>query len=136
MQAVRFCPDEWMMALSINLHDEKGREMIEALQWKLGRELLGLGLVIIIEWGTWGQGERDALRLQAQALGAAVELHYLTGPVDVLFDRIRRRDREEPPIEREVLLKWSEAFQAPDHGEMARYDKVVLVEIEASMSSG
>jgi hypothetical protein len=42
--AVRFCPDEWMDALSLNLHDEERRGKIEALQWKLARELLALGL--------------------------------------------------------------------------------------------
>jgi predicted kinase len=125
LRAVRLCPDEWMAALSIDLSDENKRDKIEALQWRLGQELLALGLVVIIEWGTWGRAERDALRLKARALGAAVELHYLTAPLEVLFDRIQRRVGEGPPIERESLVEWSEKFQAPDHEEMALYDKVV-----------
>ena len=51
--AVRFSPDEWIDALSLNLYDEEQRGKIEALQWKIGQELLARGLIVIIEWGTW-----------------------------------------------------------------------------------
>ena len=77
LPAVRFSPDEWMDALSLNLYDEEIRGKIEALQWKLSQQLLALGLTVIIEWGTWGRTERDTLRLGARALGAAVELHHV-----------------------------------------------------------
>src|SRR5262249_59348629 len=63
--AVRFSPDEWLDALSLDVYDEERREKIEALQWKLGQQLLALGLTVIIEWGTWGRSERDALWLGA-----------------------------------------------------------------------
>jgi predicted kinase len=122
LSAVRLAPDEWMDALSINLHDEESRAKIEALQWKLGQELLKLGLVVIIEWGTWGRSERDALRLGARDLGALVELHYVSAPSDVLFERIHRRGRENPPIAREALSQWLETFQAPTNEEMALFD--------------
>src|SRR5690348_1028129 len=86
LHGVRFCPDEWMDALAVDLWDEKMRARIEPLQWELGQELLALGVSVIIEWGTWGRSERDALRLRARELGAAVELHYVSASVDVLFD--------------------------------------------------
>jgi len=38
--AIRFSPDEWMDALSLDLYDEKWRTKVEALQWKFGQELL------------------------------------------------------------------------------------------------
>jgi predicted kinase len=101
--AVRFCADEWMDALSLNIYDEETRGKIEALQWKFAQELLALGLTVIIEWGTWGRAERDVLRLGARGLGAAVELHYLSAPVDVLFERIQRRGLEKPSITRRTL---------------------------------
>ena len=126
LRAVRFCPDEWMDALSIDLYDEERRAKIEALQWKIARELLALGLTVIIEWGTWGRSERDALRLGARALGAAVELHYLSAPVDVLFDRIQRRGLEKPPIERDDLCRWFDKFQEPTPEEMALFDKSLI----------
>ena len=127
--AVRFCPDEWMDALSLNLWDEEKRGRIETLQWKLGQELLARGLTVIIEWGTWGRAERDALRLGARALGAAVELHYLCEPLDVLFERIQRRGLEKPPIERATMSRWLEMFQEPTAEEMALFDKPLLADL-------
>jgi predicted kinase len=122
LRAVRFCPDEWMDALNIDIYDEAARGRVEALQWKLAQELLALGQSVIIEWGTWGRSERDTLRLGARALGAAVELHFLDAPIDVIFKRIQERNREQPPIYREDLLKWTEIFERPSAEEMALFD--------------
>jgi predicted kinase len=129
LRAVRFSPDEWMDALSIDIYDEERRGKIEALQWKFGQELLALGLTVIIEWGTWGRSERDALRLGARSLGAAVELHYLSVPRDVLLERIQRRGLETPPIERDALNRWVEIFQEPTPEEMALFDKPLLTDL-------
>jgi predicted kinase len=123
LSAIRLCPDEWMDALAIDLYDEDKRARIEALQWALGQELLRQGLTIIIEWGTWAQSEREALRNGARALGAAVELHYLVAPVDVLFARIQRRGQETPPIERADLAHWFTLFQVPTSDELALFDE-------------
>jgi len=131
LRAVRFAPDEWMDALALNLYDEERRGKIEALQWKLGQELLARGLIVIIEWGTWGRSERDTLRLGARALGAAVELHYLHAPVDVLFDRLRRRNMENPPIERDALSRWFEIFQVPTAEEIALFDEPLVAGLAA-----
>jgi predicted kinase len=87
--AVRFCPDEWLSDLGLDIYDEVRRDKIEALQWRLGQTLLTHGISVIIEWGTWGRAERDTLRLGARALGAEVELHYLTASIDVLYERVR-----------------------------------------------
>ncbi len=125
---IRFCPDEWIQALSLDLYDEGRRSQIEALQWKLSQDLLALGLTIIIEWGTWGKSERDVLRLGAKALGASVELHYLSSPIEVLFERIQRRNMENPPIKMEDLVLYLEAFQSPDADEIALFDVFNTVE--------
>jgi predicted kinase len=129
VRGVRFAPDEWMDALSLDLYDEERRGKIEALQWKLGQELLALGLTVIIEWGTWGRSERDTLRVGARALGAAVELHYLSAPVDVLFERLQRRGAENPPIDRNALSRWCETFQAPTPEEIALFDEPVVADL-------
>jgi predicted kinase len=128
LRAVRFSADEWLDALSLDLYDEERRGKLEALQWKFGQQLLALGLTVIIEWGTWGRSERDALRLGARALGAAVELHYLSAPADVLFDRIQRRGMENPPIERDALSRWFDVFQVPTPEEMALFDEPLITE--------
>jgi|SRR5919108_4044766 predicted kinase len=127
--AIRFAPDEWMGALSLDLYDERQREKIEALQWQFGQQLLALGLTVIIEWGTWGRSERDALRLRARELGAAVELHYLYAPVDVLFERVQRRGMENPPIKREQLLQWVDAFQIPTAEELGLFDQTFTLQV-------
>ena len=126
LRAIRMAPDEWMDALSVNLWDETRRAKIEALQWRLTQALLARGLTVIIEWGTWGRPERDALRAKARELGAAVELHYLTAPVDVLLKRIQRRGAETPPIDRDAMNQWAEVFQAPSVEEMALFDEPIL----------
>jgi predicted kinase len=118
-----------MNALSLDLFDEERRGKIEALQWKFGQQLLALGLTVIIEWGTWGRSERDALRLGARALGAAVELHYLSAPPDVLLDRIQRRGTENPRIERDALSRWFAVFQVPTPGEMALFDTPLVADL-------
>ena len=127
LHAIRFSADEWLNALSLDIYDEARRDKIEALQWKFAQNLLSLGLTVIIEWGTWARSERDTLRTGARALGAAVELHYLSAPPDVLFDRVQRRGTEDPPIKRDELLRWLEIFQVPTPEELALFDKPFLL---------
>jgi predicted kinase len=133
-RAIRLSPDEWMDALSLDIWDEDRREKIEGLQWQVGQQLLNLGLTVIIEWGTWGRSERDALRLRARELGAAVELHYLSAAVEVLLDRVHRRGMENPPIKPEQLLQWASAFQAPSAEERTLFDRVLTLEAPAPLN--
>jgi len=120
--AIRLCPDEWMEELGIDLWNESSRSKVESLQWKLGQQLLILGHTIVIEWGTWGRSERDGLRTGARALGAAVELHYVSEQIDVLLERMRHRASENSPITREQMQRWADAFDAPGAEEIALYD--------------
>ena len=119
--AIRLSADEWLDSLQIE-RSRTTRELVEALQWKLAQDLLARGLIVIIEWGTWARSERDALRTGARALGAAVELHVLDAPIDVLLGRLRRRDRESPPITRDDLLQWARFFEVPAPEEIALFD--------------
>jgi predicted kinase len=122
---VRFCPDEWMTALGVDLFDEETRAKVEALQWELAQELLALGQTVIIEWGVWSRAERDAVRERARELGSRVELVYLDVPVDVLLERLDIRNRDPHGtviITREHLLSWVGRFEAPDAEEQSRFD--------------
>jgi predicted kinase len=123
LHAIRFSADDWMDALSVDLYDEGAREKIETLQWSFAQKLLACGLTVIIEWGTWGRSERDTLRRGARALGAVVELHHLSASVDVLLDRIQQQGAENPPIERDQLLRWMEIFRVPTPEEASLFDK-------------
>lgn len=120
--AIRFCPDEWLANLGLDVYDKIRREKVEALQWKLTQAVLARGVSVVIEWGTWARAERDTLRLGAREVGAAVELHYLSTPVDVLYERIRQRGAEKPPIECIDLVRWAAAFQEPTPEELALFD--------------
>jgi hypothetical protein len=55
-------------------------------------------------------------------------LHYLSAPADVLFDRIQRRNVENPPIEHDDLTQWLEMFQTPTPEEMALFDEPVVAD--------
>lgn len=134
--AVRFCPDEWMEILSLDLYDEERRAKIEDLQWQLTQELLARGLVVIIEWGTWGRSERDALRQGEGAVGAAVELHLLSAPVEVLFERVRRRGMEDPPLTLEDLQRNAQIFQTPTAEEAALFDVYEVLSIKTDRCTG
>jgi predicted kinase len=125
LRAVRLCPDEWITALGAGLWQSDFRARIEQLQWKLAQDLLALGHTIVIEWGTWARSERDTLREGARALGAAVELHFLDVPLDVLLDRIRLRNREHPPITLDDLMNWDGQFQRPGAEEMPLFDSTL-----------
>jgi predicted kinase len=122
LSAVRMSADDWMTALSINLHAEEQRAQIEALQWELARRLLSLGQNVVIEWGAWGKSERDEFRTQARALGARVELYYLSASLQELFARIQQRNLEDPPIEWAKLQEWAAIFQVPTPAEMKLFD--------------
>lgn len=125
--AVRLSADDWMAALAINLYNEESRARVEALQWVLAQELLKRGLQVIIEWGTWGRSERDALREGARRLGAAVELHYLSVSTETLFRRVQRRGMEDPPITREDIVRWAELIETPTAEELALFDPASAV---------
>ncbi len=128
--AIRLSPDEWMEVLGVDLFDEGTRAKIERLQWQLARRLLELRQIVVIEWGTWGRDERDALRQGARALGAGVELHFLDEPLEVLWDRVRERDMESRlgrrPLSRADLEIYAGKFQRPDARELTLYDPPLL----------
>jgi predicted kinase len=125
--AIRFCPDEWMATLGVDLFDQPFRARVEALQWELAQQLLQRGQSVVIEWGIWARYERDTLRERAREIGVAVELHYLDEPLAVLWERVRHRNEHGPPgtaiISYENLVDWSEHnFEAPTPDELALYD--------------
>lgn len=125
---IRFCPDDWMDALEINLYDSKKRDQIENLQFKLTQDLLSLNLGVIIEWGTWTKKERDLLRLKAKELGSQVELHYLFASAKTLFERIQSRGKENPPIQKDMVDQWVNVFEVPTLDEIALFDKVITIQ--------
>jgi predicted kinase len=130
LDAVRLCPDEWMIDLGIDLFDEPARGRVERLQWRLAEDLLRRRASVIIEWGLWSREERDALRTAARSLGAAVELRFLDVPLDVLWERVEIRNREPHwparGIGRDDLIRWQTIFEVPGEEEIALFDPPAL----------
>jgi predicted kinase len=82
---------------------------------------------VILECGFWTRTERDDKRRTAARIGVAVELHVLEAPIDVLWQRLERRNAEAPPgrrrFTRSELDEWSRLFELPDDAERALFDR-------------
>lgn len=123
--SIRMSADAWMTALDINLWEADVRSRVEALQWSVAKDLLVAGMTVIIEWGTWARTERDQLRSEARALGAAVELRFLDASDEELWRRIHARDAEDPPITRGDIAAWRTHLDRPTDAELALFDPAV-----------
>jgi predicted kinase len=124
--AVRLTKDEWLWALGATPWDEPTRDRVEHELWRLAREILGLGVSVVLDFGLWARRERDEMRSAARSLGVGVELHFLDVATDELWRRIEARNTEPPwdshPIGRADLDGWRRVFEAPDAAELALFD--------------
>lgn len=128
--ALRLTKDDWLWALGSTPWDESTRERVERELWRLAREVLRLGVSVVLDFGLWVRIERDEKRSAARELGVGVELHYLDVPSDQLWQRIAARNSEPPwvnhPIRHSDLDAWQRVFQAPDAAELALFDPPVI----------
>lgn len=96
--------------------------------WDLTKKLLASGINVILENGFWSKDERlDYLRgAKTDHVGAQVVLCYLDVPIEVLWDRIQKRNAELPDncfhVTREELELWMSWFTPPDQDEFKLYD--------------
>jgi predicted kinase len=124
--AVRLTKDEWLWALGSTPWDRSTSARIEQELWRLAREILSLGLSVVLDFGLWARIERDEMRTVARRLGVGVELHFLDVPTDELWRRIEVRNSAPPwdtkPIGRDHLEQWLAIFEAPDAPELALFD--------------
>lgn len=126
LPAVRFCPDDWLRALEVDIWDQGLRFRLEAKLWEMQQQLLRQGVHVINENGSWAREERDLLREGARAIGSPVELRYLEEPLDELYRRVTERGDIDPPMTREHFDEWSATIQRPTPEEMALFDPPVL----------
>ncbi len=124
--ALRLSPDEWIALLLSDLTDtaerDRLRSPVESLQWEVARRVLALGIDVVLEWGFWSREERARYRVQAEQLGARVELRYLAVERDELWARLSRRNANLPPVtfavtEDQLDLWWS-LFEPPSADEL------------------
>lgn len=128
-QALRLCPDEWISPILKDASDQgeldRLRSPVENLQWEVAKRVLSLGVNVILENGFWGRDERASYRLQAEALGAKVELRFLEVSRDELWRRLSKRNAELPPgtfvVTKEQLEVWWSWFEPPTKEELESY---------------
>ncbi|HEV2251259.1 MAG TPA: ATP-binding protein [Candidatus Limnocylindria bacterium] len=130
--ALRFTPDEWLSELFPDHRTgvgESTRTAIEALHWSMALRALQIGANVVLDYGLWGQSERDRFRSEAQAIGARVVLCLLDPTRDELIGRVARRNAELPAgvfhITDEVLAGALTTFQRPTPAELALFDDVI-----------
>ena len=114
---VRLTKDEWLWALGSTPWDEPTRKRIERELWRLAREILCIGVSVVLDFGLWARVERDEMRSAARELGVGVELHYLDVAPDELWRRIEARNTEPPwdghPIRHADLDGWFRSSRRP-----------------------
>jgi predicted kinase len=129
---VRLCPDEWIVALGISLVDYDFRFRLEPQMLRHGEELLRAGVGIIVEFGSWGRSEREAIRQIAVRTGVPAELHFMDAPLDELVRRVLQRGGPDARVlVDKVLLEYSGRFERPTTDEAALFDRYVAPEAAA-----
>ncbi len=113
-----------MSELGVDLFDTSFRDRLEQRMIRLTAELLALGCRVVIDFGSWSRGERDQLLAVSRAAGAGVELHVLDPAVEVLWQRLSRRNAEpdQVPLDRTTLEGYLPYCDAPHAAELDRYD--------------
>jgi predicted kinase len=126
LPALRLTPDDWIEPLyGADLRGEKldaVRDPVEGVQWAVADRALALGLEVVLDFGLWTRGEREAFRARAAALGAGSRIHALVLPKDELWARLERRNASLTsgtyPITRAQLNAWWALFEPPGTDEL------------------
>ena len=126
-RAIRLTPDEWLSALfgpDRTAETDAMRDPIEAVLWDHAERLLELGINVVLDFGVWTRGEREAFRARAARSGARTELHFLDVPLDELLARLAVRNAALPAgtfhIEEAEMRLWWTLFEAPGEDELVR----------------
>ena len=124
--ALRLSPDEWITrlfgsSLSVEALDA-ARDPVEQALWNLARDVLRLGVDVILEIGFWTRRDREDFRARAARIGVRSELHFTDAPLEELLRRLRMRNAQLPPdtfwIDEARLKGWFKQFERPDADEL------------------
>lgn len=100
LSAIRFSPDEWMVALygtnPPREHFQEFQARISRLIWDQTIQLLHQGVDVILDTGFWSRASRDDARARAKAIGAPWKLYFLDCSEDVMRRRVLNRTDELP----------------------------------------
>jgi len=123
--SVVFCADEWVLGLGASLVDFGFRVKLQDCLLAHARTLLRLGVDVVIEFGSWSQSEREAIRTAGEDEGALVELHFVDAPLEELARRVRARGGAEAEPLVQVLERDHGQFERPTPHEQAMFDRFV-----------
>lgn len=126
-RGIMLSADSWVCELFPDDSEAAARDerkgLVQAVQWELAERLLSIGVSVILDHGASKRSERDFLRDGAMAVGADVQLIFLDESLDVLHERVARRNLDLPPgtfrISAEELDEWAPLFEVPDDDEGA-----------------
>lgn len=122
--AAFFCLDEWMAALfmmdaprPLSLDWTLPRvERCERQIWSVTRQLIALGVDVILELGFFTRAQRRRVRELAAAAGIEVAVHVLEVPREVRRERVRARNLGSATLTIDVddaTFDWAEAYYEP-----------------------
>lgn len=103
LPAVRFSPDEWMVAFygtdPLREQFQESHARVTQVIWGLAVRLLSLGVDVILDFGFWSRSSRDDARARARAIGVHWKLYSLDSSDAVMRRRVLRRTSKMPPGE-------------------------------------
>jgi predicted kinase len=126
LPALRLTPDEWVTPLYGTALTQQQldavRDPVEGVQWTVAARALELGFSVILDFGFWTRGEREAFRQRAATFGAGSQIHGLVLPKPELWARLETRNASLPPhtfsITRAQLDAWWDLFEPPNAEEL------------------
>ena len=116
LPAIRFSHDEWMARLygidpPVEQFADYGSRVSAQID-SLWPRCLELGLDVVLDLNFWTRRGRDATRMKARSLGAAVRLYRLTCPDELAWHRIERRNASLDPSSLFIARNTFEVLRA------------------------
>lgn len=138
LTAVRFTPDEWMVALHGTIPPERlFREQhakIMALIWEHAARVLHAGSHVVLDGGFWSRASRDDARRRAAELGVPCCFHTLACSTDVARQRVLARTAAMPEGTLEIDRATFE-FLAAQFEPMAADEEFVVVDLASEITA-
>jgi predicted kinase len=133
LRAAFFCLDEWMATLftmdapTPPTLDWMMPRVLRCEQqiWSVARQVLGLGVDVILELGFFTREQRARIR---ELAGDDIVVHLLDVPQDVRRERVRARNRGSDTLTIEVddaTFDWAERYYEPLTDEERRGARVI-----------
>lgn len=106
LRAVRFTPDEWMVALHGTNPPEAvfrpQHEKIMGLIWSHAERVLGAGTEVVLDAGFWSRASRDDARRRAEAMRVICRFYAMKCSREEARSRVLARTAQMPPGELEI----------------------------------